>query len=135
MAVATAVPVKSAPKSPSVPAKNLTASQSKVESYVSVLKKDLDGQEDTLKDYVSKIQLARSSRQKRLVSLTAIMNHLHEQLLNTTKFYHEYNQNVGDVQSKLKPLTLEYDRANAIYTQTKGKIKEERDFLVFVAHF
>jgi chromosome segregation ATPase len=130
LAATTAVPVKSVLKSPSVPAKVVpTQSQSKVENYVSVLKKDLDAQEATLRGFVSKAERDRRSRQKQLVTLTAVMNHLHEQLLNTTKYYHEYNQNVGNVQSKLKPLTLEYDRANALYTQTKGKLKEEREFL------
>lgn len=129
MVATTAVPLKSVPKIPSIAVKNLTASQSKVENYVSVLKKDLDAQEATLRGYVNKAELERSSRQKQLASLTAVMNHLHEQLLNTTKYYHEYNQNVDDVKKKLRPLTMEYDRANALYTETKGKLKEERKFL------
>ena len=124
-----AIPLKSLPKSSPVPAKTPTASETKVENYVSVLKKDLDSQEATLKGYVSKIELERSSKQKQLTALTSIMNHLHEQLLNTTKFYHEYNRNVGDAQAKMRPLTVEIDRANALYSQTRSKLKEERDFL------
>ena len=124
-----AIPLKSLPKTSIVPAKPSTVSESKVENYVSVLKKDLDSQEATLKGYVSKIELDRGSKQKQLTALTGIMNHLHEQLLNTTKFYHEYNRYVGDARAKMKPLTLEIDRANSLYSQTKTKLKEERDFL------
>jgi chromosome segregation ATPase len=125
----TAIPLKSVPKSPTVSAKAIPESQTKVENYVSVLKKDIEAQEATLKGYVSKVELDRGSKQKQLSSLTAVMNHLHEQLLNTTKFYHEYNRYVVDVQSKIKPLTLEYDRANALYTQTRTKLNEEKKFL------
>jgi chromosome segregation ATPase len=125
-----AVPVKSVPKSSSVPLPTpRPPAQAKVENYISVLKKDLDGQEATLRDFVSRAELERGSKSKQLASLTAIMNHLHEQLLNTTKYYHEYNQNVQDVSSKLRPLTVEYDRANALYSQTKRKLEEEKKFL------
>ena len=123
------IPLRSVPTSRIVPAKVVPESQSKVENYVSVLKKDLDAQEASLKGYVSKIELDRGSKQKQLTALTSIMNHLHEQLLNTTKFYHEYNRYVGDAQAKMRPLTLEIDRANGLYTQTKAKLKEEREFL------
>jgi chromosome segregation ATPase len=129
LATTAAIPLKSVPKSPIVPAKVVPESQTKVENYVSVLKKDLEAQEATLRGYVSKVEVDRGSKQKQLVSLTAIMNHLHEQLLNTTKYYHEYNRFVGDVQAKIKPLTLEYDRANALYTQTRTKLNEEKKFL------
>jgi chromosome segregation ATPase len=124
------LPIKTLPKSPTVSVvPPLASSQSKVENYVSVLKKDIDAQEASLKGYVSRVELERGSRQKRLTALTAVLNHLHEQLLNTTKYYHDYNSYVGDTQAKIRPLTVEFDRANALYTQTRTKLNEEKKFL------
>lgn len=128
--LALAVPVKSVPKSSLVPAATSAPNATvKVENYISLLKKDLDAQEATLRDYVNRAQLERGSKRKQLASLTAIMNHLHEQLLNTTKYYHQYNESVNDVSAKLRPLTVEYDRANALYSQTKSRIDQEKEFL------
>ena len=103
--------------------------QQKVENYVSVLKKDLDAQEASLKLFVSNAERERGSKKSQLAALVKVLNHLHEQLLNTTKYYHEYNGYVGSTEAKLKPLSVEYDRAFALYSQTKAKITEERTFL------
>lgn len=129
VASASALPLKSLPKTRIVIATPPPVAQTKVENYVSVLKKDIEAQEVSLKGFVSRVELERGSKQKQLVSLTAVMNHLHEQLLNTTKYYHEYNRYVGDVSAKLRPITVEYDRVNALYNETKRKLGEEKRFL------
>lgn len=125
--VANTVPVSLRPNQTSVSIS--LGSDKKVENYVSVLKKDLEAQEASLKAFVARAEGERGSKKSQLASLVKVLNHLHEQLLNTTKYYHEYNGFVSTAEAKLKPLTVEYDRAFALYTETKGKVEEERRFL------
>lgn len=126
IATSASVPVVSVPVNKTIP--SVPASQ-KVETYVSALRKDMDAQEGVLKSYLSTAELERSNRQKRIKALSLVLNHLHEQLLNTTKYYHDYNAYVSDAEAKLKPISAEYDRALALYTTTKKKAEEERKFL------
>jgi hypothetical protein len=121
------VPVVFAPKITAAPP--LTDGAKKVEKYATELQRDLAFQESSLLAYVSKAERERGSQMGQLRTLTMVLGHLREQLSNTTKFYNQYNAYVSQSEAHLRPLNVEYQRASALYNQTRVKLKEERVFL------
>jgi hypothetical protein len=120
------VPVILAPKITAAP---LTDGAKKVEKYATELQRDLAFQESSLLAYVSKAERERGSQMGQLRTLTMVLGHLREQLSNTTKYYNQYNAYVSQTEAHLRPLNVEYQRASALYNQTRVKLKEERVFL------
>lgn len=106
-----------------------TDSSKRVETYATQLKADLASQEKAIHLYLDKNAAQKTIQTKQLKSLTLILGHLSEQLKNTTKYYTQYNGLVATEQNRIKPFTIEYDRAYQLYNSTTAKIKEERDFL------
>ena len=125
--MAECVPVVFAPKVIAVAP--LTDGAKKVEKFATDLQRDLAFQESSLLAYVGKAERERGSQLNQLKSLTLVLGHLREQLSNTTRYYNQYNSYVAQTEAHLRPLNVEYQRASALYNQTRVKLKEERVFL------
>jgi hypothetical protein len=131
---ADAVPIKSAPM-PSTTQVPIPLSQTKVEAYVKNLRQDLEAQERDLGDFLKKALMTKTRKESRLRTLVPILDHLSEQLKNTTKYYGVYNRYVDDEKRVLRPFTIEYDRALGLYNSTSSKLTEERLFLDTLAKY